>query len=458
MARFALEVRVPAAVRSKTIPQSHITGERGVAMVKERIHAMGFLFHTTGQTEAGIDGFIEIRDPATGRVAGRIVAVQIKATDAGQYTRESDEGFEYLCDAEDVQYWQQGNLPLIVVLVRISDGSIYWKPAPSHGDPGDRETRRLRISKASDRFDQGAGDAIADLTVDQTRPGVWLPASRQQDTLLFNAVKVALPPAIWVASTTHRHGRDALKALLDLTDRPPYDWVARGGRLITFSDIGDSALRHVVDQGSIEELDTEEFALHEDEEEQNLFIELLNRTLRAQVEPTLAWSRAQKLYYFPADGAKIDRFYRYTSMKNEARRAVVKAFRRQDGAVSFVRHSAFHPRFFREFDDWYLSVKPNYMFTWDGARPDRFAGSRLSKIKRLENNAAVRGQFLMWRSLLMGLGQEPAQRSLLDPEGPAALLRFEPLDIMSLPVSVSDDLWRSRDANAPDDDEEELPL
>lgn len=445
-------------IRQKTISQQQITGERGVALVKERIHAMGFLFTATGQTEAGIDGFIEVRDTATGRVAGRIVAVQIKTTDAKVYTRETPEGFEYLCEPEDVQYWQQGNLPVIVVLVRISDGGIYWKPAPDRGHPGDRETRRLRVSKAADRFDLAAADAIAQLTVDQARPGVWLPASRQPDTLLFNAVRVVLPPKLRVASTVHRHGREALKALLDITDRPPSDWVARGGRLLTFSDLAGSALRHVVDQGSIETLDTEEFALHEEEEEHNLFIELLNRTLRAQLEPTLAWNRPLKLYYFPADVPKIDRSYRYASMKNEASRAVVKAFRRPDGAVSFVRHSAFHPRFWREFDDWYLSVRPNYMFTWDGSRPDKFAGARLSKIKRLENNAAVRGQLLMWRSLLTGLGQEPAQRSLLDPEAPLPTLRFEPLDVIGLPVSVPDDLWRSRDVNAPDDDEEELPL
>lgn len=445
-------------VRHKTISQNQITGERGVAMVKERIHAMGFLFSTTGQTEAGIDGFIEVRDPTTGHVGARIVAVQIKTTEAARYTAETDDSLEYLCDAADVQYWQQGNIPVIVVLVRVADATLYWSPAPETGHPADRETRRLRISKTQHRFDQGAADAIAQLTIDQARPGVWLPPSRQADVLLFNAVKTILPPTIQVAATSHRHGRDALKALLDITDHPPSEWVARGGRLLTFLNLEASVLRHVVDQGSIETLATEEFALHEDEGEQHFFIELLNRTLRAQLDPRLTWNRSLKLYFFPPDGPRLDRTYRYMSLKNEARRAVVKAIRRSDGAVSYVRHSAFHPRFWREFDEWYLSIKPNYVFTRDGTRPDGFAGARISKMKRLENNAAVRGQFLMWRSLLTGLGHEPAQRSLLDPLTASPILKFEPIDIISLPVSVPDDLWRSRDAHAPDDDEEELPL
>lgn len=449
----------PTVVRQKTISKNQITGERGVAMVKERIHAMGFSFHTTGQTEAGIDGFIEVRDPVTGSVGARIIAVQIKTTEQVRYTAETEDGFEYLCDATDVQYWQQGNLPVIVVLVRISDGGLYWKAAPDRGFAGDRETRRLRISKSADRFDAQAGDAIAQLTVDQARPGVWLPPSRQPDVLLFNAVKVVVPPTIQVAATTHRHGRDALKALLDITDHPPSEWVARGGRLLTFLDLKTSVLRQVVDQGSIEILATEEFALHDDEDEQHVFVDLLNRTLRAQLDPTLVWHRSLKLFYFPPDGPKLDRIYRYASLKNEAKRAVVKAIRRSDGSVSYVRHSAFHPRFWREFDDWYLSVRPNYVFTRDGVRADGFAGTRISKMKRLENNAAVRGQFLMWRSLLTSLGREPAQRSLLDTLLRAApALTFEPVEIIGLPVSVPDELWRSRDVHAPDDDEEELPL
>lgn len=447
-------------IRPKQISQNQITGERGVALVKERIHAMGFLFSTTGQTEAGIDGFIEVREPVSGHVGARIIAVQIKTTAVTRYTAETPDGFEYLCDAADVQYWQQGNLPIIIVLVRISDTTLFWKSAPEHGHPGSRETRRLSVTKATDRFDQSAAAAIAQLTVDQARPGVWLPPSRQADVLFFNAVRTILPPTMQVAATSHRHGRDALKALLDITDHPPLEWVARDGRLLTFLDLSGSVLRQVVDQGAIETLDTAEFALHEDEGEQRLFVELLNRTLRAQLDPILNWHRLLKLYYFPPDGPRLDRSYRYMSLKNEANRAVVKAIRRTDGAVSYVRHSAFHPRFWREFDDWCLSIRPNYVFTRDGTRADGFAGARISKIKRLENNAAVRGQFLMWRSLLTGLGREPAQRSLLDSvlHAPAPILRFEPMEIISLPLSVPDDLWRSRDTHAPEDDEEELPL
>jgi len=66
----------------------------------------------------------------------------------------------------------------------------------------------------------------------------------------------------------------------------------------------------------------------------------------------------------------------------------------------------------------------------------------------------------LWGSLLTGLSETPEQSDLLMPATPAPLpiLRFEALDMLGLPLSVPDDLWRARDVHAPQTDEEELPL
>lgn len=449
-----------AEIRPKVISKAQIIGEQGAAIVKERAHDMGFLFSYYGQVEAGIDGLIELRDPVTGQVGGRLVAVQIKTREDRAYTAETDDSFEYLCQAEDIAYWQQSNLPVIVVLVRLSDRSAYWKEIPKTRAPVDIDTRRLSIEKSADKFDRKAADAIVQLSVDQAKPGVWVPPCRQSDQLFFNAVKVVMPETIQVAASTYRHGRDALKALLELTDHPPFSWAARGGRLITFLDIENTLLRHIVDPGSIEVLSTEEFSLHEDKDENRFFVELLNRSLRNQLDPKLMWSRDLKLYYFPAAHPEIDRKYHYVSLKNETSRDVVKAKRRPDGTIAYVRHSAFHPQFFRSFDEWYLTITASYVFTWDGVRRDRYAGERISKLKRLENNSSVRGQFLMWRSLLTGMGQEPKQGDLLSPnvEAEVPTFRFEAMEALEVPIAVPDALWSSRDTNPPEDDEEELPL
>jgi hypothetical protein len=445
-------------VRNKTIHQNQITGKRGAALVKVRAHEMGFLYSPYGPVEAGIDGIIELRDQHTGYVGGRLVAVQVKTTMDEQYTAETDASFEYLCKPEDIAYWQQANVPVIIVLVRLKDTSIYWKLVRTPGAAN--IDRRLRIDKATDQFDASAADAVAGVAIDQAEPGIWLPPSAKPDNLLLNAVAVKFPRVIQVAATPFRTGRDVLGALLDINDHPPAAWVARGGRLVTFLDIETTVLRDVVDAGTIEVLDVEEFSQTDDENERRLFVELLNRTLRYQLDPMLAWSRNLKLFYFPAALPGVDKTLRYQSIKNETSRGVVTAKRRPDGSISYVRHSAFAARFWPAFDDWYLTIEPAYLFTRDGIRPDGYAGERISKLKRRENNAAIRGQFVMWRYVLTGLGQPKAQTDLLTTidQGVPAVLRFEALDTIELPVSVPDEIWRSRDTFRPQTDDEELPL
>src|SRR5262249_11047830 len=106
---------------------------------------MGFLYSLYGPVEAGIDGFIEVRNRITGRVGGRLVAVQVKTTEDRRYTAETEAGFEYLCEPNDIAFWQGGSLPVTVVLVRLSDQTLFWKQAPMKGSPTDMDTRRLHI-------------------------------------------------------------------------------------------------------------------------------------------------------------------------------------------------------------------------------------------------------------------------------------------------------------------------
>lgn len=131
----------------KKITDNQILGERGEALVKAAFLEIGFLYEPRGRLEAGVDGLVELRDPSTGQVRGLILAVQVKTMLEGRYSYETDDGFEYLLDANDLDYWRQSNIPVVIVLCRLSDKTLYWKPV-EHGLAG--EPRRLRISKSDD--------------------------------------------------------------------------------------------------------------------------------------------------------------------------------------------------------------------------------------------------------------------------------------------------------------------
>lgn len=103
---------------------------------------MGYLWHPTGGLEAGIDGMIELRDPTTGAVLNLVVQVQSKATD-DTFEGETDSGFFFVCDERDLDYWMNGNAPVILVRSRPKTREAYWTSIKDYfADPAKRKSRK----------------------------------------------------------------------------------------------------------------------------------------------------------------------------------------------------------------------------------------------------------------------------------------------------------------------------
>lgn len=445
----------------KKITQNQINGERGANLTAAAANAMGFLFTPTGGTEGGIDGYLELRNADTDVVRGETIAVQVKTTMKPRLTAETDDGFEYLMEPKDVRYWQQSNLPTILVVVRLHDGGIYWRPVPRTGDPTDLDVRRQIFLKARDVFGGNAADALRAMTEPDRIPGGHIPAVRSSETIIPNLMKVVLPEQVYIAEAKCNSLREAYGLLNAETDTVPDDWTLRSRRLTTFRNPEGTVLEAIIEDGTIEAIETSRFSDTDDRREMNDFAELLKRTLREDMKPLVDWCRFDKIMYFLPQEPAIGRQIEYMSLKRRTKRKVVTIKRRrQDGRPVYTRHSAFRPRFEREFGDWYLVVEPTYKFTRDGYRRDSFAPEHMSKLKRMETNASVSGQFVMWRSLLIhGIGEDEdrQQADMLFAPTREHILGFETLPDMNVPYSVPDEFWRSRDDSPPGTDEE-LPL
>jgi hypothetical protein len=281
--------------------------------------------------------------------------------------------------------------------------------------------------------------------------GVWFPPLKIGETGHLNLLQVMLPEYIYVAASPFTNGRAALHELLIHEERPPDDWIIRGGQFMSFRDPRESSLLHIVDPGSVEPIASEEIAFPDDEAEERNMIELLRRTLGAQLDGVLTYSRDQRAFHFPVVHDTIERSYHYRSLKNWTSADVVKKYEK-DGTLKYVRHHAFEPRFWRIDDQWFLSVTPTFVFTWDGFRPDKFASGRLAGKKQREYNSALVGQFAMWKFVLTGAGVTSDTGALFEWEsGNERVLRFQPIETMSLPRGVPDDLWRASEPETPED-------
>ncbi|WP_018045490.1 DUF4365 domain-containing protein [Methylobacterium sp. 88A] len=387
---------------------------------------------------------------------GKTIAVQVKTTVSGTYIRETDTSLEYLCEPEDVEYWRNWTIPVIVVMVRLSDQSMYWKSVREAGPP---DGRRLTVDKALDVLGATAVDALADLAVDTDRFGIWMPPLRGGEPVHLNLLRIELPTTVFTAASPLRDGRDARAELLRHDPSPPDEWVLRNGTLVAFRDPRASSLMHVIDADTVEEEPVGTFAFPDEEGEEHRFIELLGRALRTQLDGCLSFDRDQGAYYFPPAPMGIAVTYSYQSLKQVTSADVVKVYkdRKDEGKIHYVRHHGFVPRFWRIGDAWYLSITSTFVFTRDGIKPDRFASERLAKKRQLEKNQAILGQFVMWRHLLCGLGAKPTD-DLFGSESVSGPIRLLPVEAVQSPRSVPERQWRTRDPASKTSGQEEFSL
>lgn len=131
---------------------------------------IGFQSDGRSRLEAGIDGIAEVMDGDQPTV--KMIAVQVKASESSAYAGETEAGFTYRVRASDFDYWRGSNLPVIIVLYRLSDDTFFWKSLENL--VGEAE-RTLQFNKPRDVLDAGAKDRLAALTVAKQGHGYYVP-------------------------------------------------------------------------------------------------------------------------------------------------------------------------------------------------------------------------------------------------------------------------------------------
>ena len=420
----------------KRITDNQLIGELGEAAVRKRFLSFGFQFDPRSRLEAGIDGIAEIM--IEGEPSARMIAVQVKSTRTGNYTGENDTEFFYLLESKDLDYWRNSNLPVILILYRESDESFFWKPVNAGLGP---EARRLGFNKATDVLNRDAVDRLAALTVPKAGFGYYVPPLRGGETALVNLLPVVLPPEIFVATSPYESKR-AIAELVNQQEPPRFDWTIRDGAFWSFHDPRTASTRAIVDLDQVEAVETRALASHQDIDEQNNFLFLLRQTLRHQFSNDLAWGKDGRLLYFQALERNQPRTFQYRSAKNKTEADVVNVVRhsKTPEKISFVRHHAFIPRFECLMDQWFLMVNPTYHFTTDGLQRHSYPHALLSGKKRLDNNASLRGQVIMWDRFLTGYEQRDTGLFASDNDAPPPVLRFDAFPEIDLPTTVPEDV------------------
>lgn len=428
----------------KKIGRSDIIGQRGMAHIQGVVNAMDFMFYPTGGVEAGIDGYIELRDPDTGEVTNTLLQVQGKASERERLQGDNGQTFEFPCSEADIAYWLQGTAPVLLVFVALREGKAYWKSIKDwFSDPDRVKARKIVFDRAKDLFDRDAKSAIIVIAAG-ARPGASGPSVHIHEQLLTNLVGVDFAPRLYWAPTRYANDKTFGAALRELDPKAGGEWIVRSKALLSFHDLDRWPWDELCDVGAMEEFDVDEWSDSDDYDRQRDFVALINRAISEFVRPALRRDRDTGVLYFikPWNREKLN--YAYRSLHNTTTRRVVGPYGKSKvdpSKPAYWRHSALLHRFVRLSGKWFVEVTPTYHFTSNGKESDGWGGERLKKIKEIENNAAVMGQFVMWRSFLL----THRAGDLVSTTYP--YLTFSSIDALEIDVGVPDELWTSQEAD-----------
>lgn len=422
----------------KKVSKSVQIGATGTALIGLRVSAMGHVWHER-HIDAGIDGMIELRNPATGEVSNSHLLVQSKAQDA-LFSGETDERFHYICDDRDLDYWMNATEPVLLICSHPKDEQAWWVHVQSYfADPPRRADRRVDFNKATMAL---AGDitdrllAIAD-PHGQTHTPV---PDRRTETLVSNLLLVDMPPVVYSYETKLR-GRKAIYEAQKSSGLPVRDdFVLWMGRLLTWEQADASGLSAAV-TGPPTDRPLGELSEFEQDGDR-LVVQLLNNALRQDLRPDCDFHGKRQFLYFRASDDGSDRKWN-TSKSNW--RTVFKGYPKKSdlSTISYYRHSALSWQFIQIEGDWYCLVVPEYFFTRDGYRESRFASDQLRGIKKIERNPAVLQETKLWASILC-----PADSLFGQAE---RILDFGDLVTFKVDQGIDDATWKVEEGTDEDD-------
>ena len=440
----------------KKVTSQSFIGQQGVNLVEKIVQKMGYIWRPTPIFDVGIDGEIEIREPNTNEMTNLIIKVQVKATKL-PFQAETDNSFEYRCEQKDLDYWLQGNVPIILIVCRPDTDEAYWIPIRDYfSDPVAQKTRKVLFDKQSNRFDTSCADALKQLALPKDS-GIYFVPLQKTETLYTNLLKVtSLAPKIYVAGTNYREVGSVWRKFNSMGVKVGSEWILTDKKVFSFHKLDEPPFDAICDLDSCESFDTQLWSKSKDEDTKRQFVRLLNKCLREKTRLLgLDFNDAHQHYYFPATKELKTKEVSYFGIKKMTSQEVFKQYSKKDDPSqrAYCRHSAFEGQFLRLCDEWHLEITPTFHYTSDGYKRYKYREERLQGIKRLERNRAVLGHLHMWADYLSSF------QDWISVNYP--FLRFGQLATVDINTSIPDAEWskaEKKETSKEEDSDNQLKL
>ena len=233
------------------------------------------------------------------------------------------------------------------------------------------------------------------------------PPREPPETLFANLVEVYFPRSLYIAELLpevfdgrmKRNQRKAVGQYVRSVERiVPSDYEVHSNKLITFHNLeeSDNAFAFLVDEGTVEPFDPSEY-FSIDENYERVFKSLLRFCLQHKLyRHRVLWDHRESIFKFlPLEDTDDVRKIAWTGRKKATRTVFERKFNRNDPEkVLSMRHFAFAVTFQIVAGVWYMSITPDWFFSYgEDYRRSAFGDKLISGLKRMEKNRSVFDQF-----------------------------------------------------------------
>lgn len=277
----------------------------------------------------------------------------------------------------------------------------------------------------------------------------------------LNLMKVNFPSTLYIADIdfgddaprsrgSRRSRTDLRKKIQDLLKqkrlRFSADWTCHGNQLISFHDLSDFSLpiTKIVDQGTVTPLAPSDYYA-EGEDQELVFKSLLHNCLKQTLfKKGIQWQDEWEMFIFVSTQEEQLKRQEVWGPSRTARTVYEKKPNKTDPTKTLHhKHLAFRRQFLHLGDEWFLVIKPEWFFSYDGYKKSRYGDKNVTWIKKREWNVNV---FAHLRFLLDFLTVVPTD-DLIDGKSPALypFLTFASSVSFSDLPALPDATWLARE-------------
>jgi len=231
----------------------------------------------------------------------------------------------------------------------------------------------------------------------------------------------------------------------------PHDWLVWDGKMVTFHNLHDDSvgLTKIIDKGTTEQLACDEFC-DVSQDHLSQFKYLLKKCLEAKLHKLkIKWIKDEKMFAFlPVQKDDSNRWQsrsvEWTKSVKRATRKVVEIKRnlKNKEEVFNMRCLAFRTGFERFDNDWYLSLKPEWIFLWPDFRVSHLAFKNIQWLKKTERNMHVFNHF----NFILHYLQPSQTVAMFDEYKDYPFLKLKKIEKFDFAPIVPDSVWNNLEA------------